>query len=75
MYLIYESTEGRSIKAFNIFYLGFIGFNFFQYYRASLGTFNQGEKENSLIILCALGVGMVGFKMKTCRTLKNMWID
>lgn len=75
LYQVYESTEGRSIKAFNIFYMGYIGFNCYQYYRASLSTFNQAEKENSFILLCALGVGMIGFKMKTSRTLKNMWID
>ena len=75
LYLIYESNESRSIQAFNLFYMGFIGMNCFHYYRASLGTFNQGEKENSLIVLCALSIGMIGFKMKTCRTLKNMWID
>ena len=75
VYTVYKSTEGRSIKLINAVYVGFLAYNIFSYYRATLQDFNIGQRDNSRIMIGGLGVGMVFFNLKVARTLKHLHLD
>ncbi|CAD8199245.1 unnamed protein product [Paramecium pentaurelia] len=82
---IYKSTEGKSIKLFNVFYLGLIGYNAYSYMQdkqnsqyalndLTAASYKSGM-ENSIIIMAALGIGMIFFYWKTNKTLFNLWLS
>ncbi len=51
------------------------GLSLHQYYKSSLDTFNEGLKENSMIFMGILGVGMILFNLKVARTVKTIHLD